>query len=529
MGYVLLTDKQLWVMERLRILVTVARSCTNPEEESHLWTAAALVFECTPRLRNMAWRDAGWRRTHQFGAETPHLKEDVPTFLNDFLLSEEYSFTPEEEEPLPVSEQFYCCLLMGGLSRSFPIKEFRMFTPDVRTEDISAASLKMFALVVALAALVGATAAPPSLSHLARLPASETEPEEVRSAAIKRLLEVFGMEDPPVVHGTKLPPQYMLDLYNAVAGVDGVTKDPHVLEGNTVRGFFDKLYSDQVEFSFSLSMVARTEKILTAEFHLFKLRPQADSPLNRHHFSQVSIYRLMDDSRDDSTQKKLLSSRLIPVYSSGWEVFTITQAVRSWMTDEYANLRLHVVMQTLGGTPMDEKLIRFATGRQHHQSKQAMLVLFTDDGRYTRTLESTDHEDPFTISSLPEVPMPNPPFRSTRSLDYNEDDGFSACQRHPLYVDFEEIGWSGWIVSPKGYNAYHCKGSCAFPLGQTMNPTNHATVQSIINALKLVEGVQMPCCVPGKLHSINLLYFDEDENVVLKQYNDMVAGSCGCY
>lgn len=114
--------------------------------------------------------------------------------------------------------------------------------------------------------------------------------------------------------------------------------------------------------------------------------------------------------------------------------------------------------------------------------------------------------------------------RSTRSLDR-----LQPCQRHPLSVDFEEIGWSGWIISPRGYNAYHCKGSCPFPLGENMRPTNHATVQSIINALKLSEGVSSPCCVPDKLYSINLLYFDDDENVVLKQYDDMVAGSCGCH
>lgn len=108
-------------------------------------------------------------------------------------------------------------------------------------------------------------------------------------------------------------------------------------------------------------------------------------------------------------------------------------------------------------------------------------------------------------------------------------DSSQHCQRISLFVDFEEIGWSGWIVSPKGYNAYYCKGSCPFPLGQTMKPTNHATVQSIINALKLVKGIETPCCVPDKLFSINLLFFDDDENVVLKQYNDMVAGSCGCH
>lgn len=63
--------------------------------------------------------------------------------------------------------------------------------------------------------------------------------------------------------------------------------------------------------------------------------------------------------------------------------------VRSWMLDEGSNLGLHVVVRTLGGSQMDMKLIRFASGRNHHQSKQPMLVLFTDDGRHSATLEST--------------------------------------------------------------------------------------------------------------------------------------------
>lgn len=94
--------------------------------------------------------------------------------------------------------------------------------------------------LISLATLVCASGARPSLSSLENDFTVHNEPEEVRSAAIKKLLEVFGMEDPPAIHGHKQPPQYMLDLYNTVADVDGVTKDPYLLEGNTVRSFFDK-------------------------------------------------------------------------------------------------------------------------------------------------------------------------------------------------------------------------------------------------------------------------------------------------
>ncbi|XP_072525305.1 anti-dorsalizing morphogenic protein [Salminus brasiliensis] len=392
--------------------------------------------------------------------------------------------------------------------------------------------------VFLLISMVGLGNPRPSINYLRSHFSVQGESEEVRSAAIKRLLEVFGMEDPPASppRSYKQPPQYMLDLYNTVADVDGVTKDPTVLEGNTVRSFFDKLRSGQIEFLFNLSTVARSEKLLTAELHLFKLRPQASLTFNRHHFCQVNVYQVLDTTKMNiSLSKKLVSSRLIPIHSNGWEVFTITQAIRTWTLDQHSNLGLLVTVRTLSGSQMDLRTVRFASGQNHHHTKQPMLVLFTDDGRRA-PLEgvikgSEDSSFPVPVPSLPlsSLTLPVVGHRRARSLDYEEDREKLPCQRLPLYVDFEEIGWSGWIVSPRGYNAYHCKGSCPFPLGQNMRPTNHATVQSIINALKLTKGIETPCCVPDKLFSINLLYFDDDENVVLKQYDDMVAGSCGCH
>ena len=125
-----------------------------------------------------------------------------------------------------------------------------------------------------------------------------------------------------------------------------------------------------------------------------------------------------------------------------------------------------------------------------------------------------------------------PSRRKRRAADYgnkNHRKRKKVCSLHQLYVDFDEIGWSGWIISPKGYDAFHCKGSCPFPLGQNQQPTNHATVQSIVHALGAGKDVGTPCCVPNKLFSISLLYFDDQENVILKQYDDMVATSCGCH
>jgi len=102
----------------------------------------------------------------------------------------------------------------------------------------------------------------------------------------------------------------------------------------------------------------------------------------------------------------------------------------------------------------------------------------------------------------------------------------TECTRHELYVDFRDIGLSASIIAPAGYSAYQCKGVCEPPLSQDQRPTNHATIQAIVH--KIVKGVERPCCVPTKLLSTSILFYDDNENVVLKMYEDMIADRCGC-
>ncbi|KAJ8005525.1 hypothetical protein DPEC_G00118860 [Dallia pectoralis] len=102
------------------------------------------------------------------------------------------------------------------------------------------------------------------------------------------------------------------------------------------------------------------------------------------------------------------------------------------------------------------------------------------------------------------------------------------CARRYLKVDFADIGWSEWIISPKSFDAFYCSGTCQFPMPKSVKPSNHATIQSIVRAVGLVPGVPEPCCVPEQMSSLSILFFDEDNNVVLKVYPNMTVESCAC-
>lgn len=103
----------------------------------------------------------------------------------------------------------------------------------------------------------------------------------------------------------------------------------------------------------------------------------------------------------------------------------------------------------------------------------------------------------------------------------------NLCQRKPLYVDFSDVGWNDWIVAPLGYQAYYCNGNCPFPLSDNLNATNHAIVQTLVNSVD-AKAVPTACCVPTTLSAISMLYLDEYDKTILKQYDDMVVEGCGC-
>lgn len=214
---------------------------------------------------------------------------------------------------------------------------------------------------------------------------------------------------------------------------------------------------------------------------------------------------------------RLVDSKTIDVRKGSLVSLDVLPAVVRWMEAPSSNHGLVVYVAALGRnktTPARHVRIRrdVAEDEVNWSTRQPLLFTYTDDGKNKQ----------LTGEALAQK-------RSRRAMQkkHRRKEIRDPCRRHPMYVDFTDVGWSDWIVAPPGYDAYYCHGECNFPLAEHMNTTNHAIVQTLANSVN-AQQVPKACCVPTQLTSISMLYLDEENKVVLKNYKEMAIVGCGC-
>lgn len=207
---------------------------------------------------------------------------------------------------------------------------------------------------------------------------------------------------------------------------------------------------------------------------------------------------------------RLLDTRLVQHALSKWESFDVSPAVNRWTMEGHANHGFMVEVVHLDSEESDARR-HVRVSRSVHQNEDSwpqmrpLLVTFSHDGK-GQVLHTREKRQA----------------RNNKQRKKHK----ANCRRHALYVDFSDVGWNDWIVAPPGYHAFYCQGECPFPLAEHLNSTNHAIVQTLVNSVN--TNIPRACCVPTDLSPISLLYLDEYEKVILKNYQDMVVEGCGC-
>uniref|UniRef100_A0A8C5MNH0 Growth differentiation factor 7 n=1 Tax=Leptobrachium leishanense TaxID=445787 RepID=A0A8C5MNH0_9ANUR len=351
----------------------------------------------------------------------------------------------------------------------------------------------------------------------------------------------------PTWKGTVIPHDYMLSLYKTLSRTEprglksNLTRDKAL--ANTITSFVDQGEdggylgsSPELRFSFDTSSLPEMDEIVDAELRILRKFPKNTSSVVSAAAGDLVHFQISTCPTSWEEAKVLDSSSAKPLGStqSTWEVFKVWKAMA--LRKHPLCLMLKVTSHLTGSSLPPVQL-----GFNHHgedANEKALLVVYS----HSKKRENLFKEIRDKIKSMGNPKVLEPPDsgqktkrrrrRSTLPTRIHNGKGNgkrskTRCTKKPLHVNFKELGWDDWIIAPLDYEAYHCEGVCDFPLRSHLEPTNHAIIQTLMNSMD-PESTPPSCCVPSKLSPISILYIDSGNNVVYKQYEDMVVESCGC-
>lgn len=330
------------------------------------------------------------------------------------------------------------------------------------------------------------------------------------------------------------------------------------------RGYNLATPTSQQVFHFNVSRVPSRQAIIDAELRVLRLATVKEKSFTSKHGTtyRAKLYgkRITDMPNltpfEPSSHHDLLDSLEFDIsdgLEENWNVFSVKKSIENWQKarENFHELELRVESALSGDLIPPEELGFSKTGRLYN--KHALLVVYAADrkspdlirkpvsnenkavsnaispgksvdprqDKYTSDLEHSRVRRDARSKSGGNMKKRS---RGTKSKRRRKKD---SCRRKPLYVDFNQLGWSTWVIAPRGYSAYFCQGLCEFPIDNHLKPTNHATVQTILNSVAPSLAPQA-CCSPNKFSAISILFIDTSDNIVYKKYEEMVVERCGC-
>ncbi|TNN02964.1 growth/differentiation factor 6-A [Takifugu rubripes] len=374
------------------------------------------------------------------------------------------------------------------------------------------------------------------------------------------LKDIFASSHPSGVHHKEdlkeaiVPHDYMLSIYRTYSAAEKLGLNASFFRSsksaNTITSFVDRGTDDLLhsplrrqKYLFDVSTLSDKEELVGAELRIFRRAPgDSQTSLQTAGLYDIQVYPCRSDRLLDSRSLDPLDST-----KGGWEVLDVWEMFKAHRQHRHQPhsketqlcLQLRV---TLGKSDTEVDLRHLGLDRKGRpQRDKAILVAYTR----SKKRENLFNEMKENISSRKEeasVMMekvakrgvkgegPRRRRRTALSNRHGKRHGKkskSRCSKKALHVNFKELGWDDWIIAPLDYEAYHCEGVCDFPLRSHLEPTNHAIIQTLMNSMD-PNSTPPSCCVPTKLSPISILYIDSGNNVVYKQYEDMVVEQCGC-
>ncbi|XP_071854351.1 protein DVR-1 homolog isoform X2 [Apostichopus japonicus] len=389
------------------------------------------------------------------------------------------------------------------------------------------------------------------------------------------LLHLLGLKQrprPAALRGGQnhSAPQFMLDLYNSLSTSieldndedddeeDGdraeIYRDYHrnVLSSIMRMGSFNYTSSeiravDDADTIMSLPVHYRSQSLERHGPHRYhfgatpvpghdiltsaELRVYRDIPAEEYSggIFRVKVYQISGDGG-----RVFMDSVLVDSSDVGWIVFDVTYASHLLQSYPGAKLSIQLIAEDEQRQEINPDMIGMRGIGVEDLLEPFMVAFFKTheemrEEQLSRVRRSKPRKNKRGRGKGGISVMQNDPMQSGLYSDVSPQRRPNReCRRRSLEVDFKSLDWTNWIIAPAGYHAYSCQGECSFPLHDKLNATNHAIVQTLVHILN-PSIVPKACCAPTKLGPIQVLYFDDSTNVILRKYKNMVVKACGCH
>ncbi|KAL4617143.1 growth/differentiation factor 6-A-like [Arapaima gigas] len=283
------------------------------------------------------------------------------------------------------------------------------------------------------------------------------------------------------------------------------------------------------KYLFDVSALSDKEELVGAELRILRKEPEGLPG------SDPAAYGLRLASCPSG---RLLDSRTLDLRDArhpGWEVLDVWDVFKNGLRSATGGRLCFELRAAPGQSEAEVDLRHLGFGRNGRaQQEEAILVVFGRSRKRENLFNEMKEKIGSRRSRAEDAEGGRLKARRRRRMALNNRHGKrhgkkskSRCSKKALHVNFKDLGWDDWIIAPLDYEAYHCEGVCDFPLRSHLEPTNHAIIQTLMNSMD-PNSTPPSCCVPTKLSPISILYIDSGNNVVYKQYEDMVVEQCGC-